>query len=911
MQHFHKIVFVVQLFWITSSISFGSTSVRIITPPSFVSGDYLPVAVEFFNEEGKIDSTLTGTKRLLISDGTLSKSTIKVFRGMGSITPRITSSSGSITLTIEGFETVRSINVLSDYPSVTHSGTLNSSATWGPDKIHKINGLLRIPAGVELIISAGTIIEVSQDINIEVTGSLQCQGTESEPIHWTSSTWGSSWGGIELRSGSTDCNFDYTMFTDGGGDQSRIFVHSESQPVVKADHTVLNMNHCYFLDNKGKGVASNESVNYLTHCLFARCDIGAEFRYSNTFLTDVVTMFMPDENGVANDVDNDGIYFWDIKSSNPTRSIVDHCTIHSSEDDGMDMNRDAEVQVINSVFSSVLDKGISVSMVADLIISNSLIINCTDYGLALKEDDVVVADHITMHGNGTGFKIYGAGDLKVTNSIISQSPNGSLSKSSDSRSSITYSMSDLHTLSGSGNLKANPQFVNPSGLDFRLQENSPAIDKGNPTSPPDTDGTRTDMGAYPYYQKTDPITGIVINEAVGYGGPASPDDLGNPSDWIELYNTNDFAVNVGGLYLTDHFSDPLFYQIPTGNSAETTIPARGFLVLYADNQSSLGARHLGFVLSNFGDEIGLAQKIGNEVNILDQWSFPELSQDESYGRYPDGTGTQRKLPVATPGAPNVNQVPVFKGALFINEFIARYANAYPDEHGEYSDWIELYNAGESDLNVGGLYITDSKSNPTLHRITPGLGDSTVIKAKGFMVLRADNATRLGFNHLGFELASGGEEIALVQIKGGDIIWIDSLTYDRQDLGVSTGRPEDGQEGWRKFWTPTPGQSNQRTAGIDNYPDAAGDLTVYPNPFRETVTIRYVLNSPSALQIRITDLNGRLIRVLGNHAQVKSPGIYTIFWDGLSDQGQKVPSGIYFLTLATDAGQQDFSTLIKN
>jgi len=910
MQYLIRTAFWILLLGFPNYIAMGLGTVRIITPAAFTSGDYLPVAIEFYTEDGRIDSTVTASKRLVISDGTLSKSTIKVFRGMGSITPRITSSSGLISLMIDGYETIRQVNVLSGYPAENHSGTLNSSAVWGPDKIHRITGLLRVPAGVSLTINPGTIIEVSQDINIEVSGTLQCQGTETEPIHWTSATWGSSWGGIELRSGSTECFFDYTMFTDGGGDQSRIFVHSESQPVVKSDQTVMTLSHCYFLDNKGKGMASNESDNFLTHCLFARCDIGAEFRYSNTFLKDVYTMFMPDENGVASDVDNDGVYFWDIKSTNPTRSVVNHCVIHSSEDDGMDMNRHAKVEVINSVFSSVLDKGISVSMVADLVISNSLFINCPDYGLALKEGDIVVADHITMFNNGTGFKIYGDGDLTVTNSIISQCANGSLTKSSDSKSSITYSLSDLHTLSGTGNLKANPLFTNTSGLDFSLQENSPVIDKGSPASPPDPDGTRTDMGAYPYYQKTEPVTGVVINELVAYGGPGSLDESGNMTDWIELYNTNDYPVNVGGLYLTDHFSDLLFFRIPGGNSALTTIPAKGFLVFYADNRTSLGALHLGFALTNFGDEIGLAQKIGDEVVILDQWSFPELNQDEAYGRYPDGIGTQRKLPVATPGAPNVNIVPVYKGALFINEFVARYASVYPDEHGQYSDWIEIYNAGETDLNLAGLYLTDSKSKPTLHRISSGSGDSTLIKAKGFKIFRADNSTRLGYNHLGFELASSGEEIALVQIKGGDIIWIDSLTYDRQDLGVSTGRPADGQPGWRKFWTPTPGQSNQITAGVDETITGIAELNVYPNPFTDHLTLDFELKEPSAVSIKITDLSGRTISVPVKPNQLLPAGIHTLEWNGLSDEGNQVPPGMYIIFLSSAAGQQQHSILIK-
>ena len=46
--------------------------------------------------------------------------------------------------------------------------------------------------------------------------------------------------------------------------------------------------------------------------------------------------------------------------------------------------------------------------------------------------------------------------------------------------------------------------------------------------------------------------------------------------------------------------------------------------------------------------------------------------------------------------------------IFINEFLASNLSSNPDmvDFDDFSDWIELYNDENTDVNIGGFYITD-------------------------------------------------------------------------------------------------------------------------------------------------------------------------------------------------------------
>lgn len=77
------------------------------------------------------------------------------------------------------------------------------------------------------------------------------------------------------------------------------------------------------------------------------------------------------------------------------------------------------------------------------------------------------------------------------------------------------------------------------------------------------------------------------------------------------------------------------------------------------------------------------------------------------------------------------------------------------------------------------------------------------------------------------------------------------------------------------------------------------LEIYPNPFVNSSTIRYVVPEPGLLEIKLYNLMGQLVRTLvsGKH----TAGNYSVRWDKKDNDGSPVTSGIYFVTLKMSNG----------
>jgi hypothetical protein len=67
---------------------------------------------------------------------------------------------------------------------------------------------------------------------------------------------------------------------------------------------------------------------------------------------------------------------------------------------------------------------------------------------------------------------------------------------------------------------------------------------------------------------------------------------------------------------------------------------------------------------------------------------------------------------------------------------------------------------------------------------------------------------------------------------------------------------------------------------------------YPNPFNPSTKVDIQIVTESNLNVSIFDSRGRLINTLIN--KNKTPGFYSLKWDGKNINGINVPTGVYFI-----------------
>lgn len=122
---------------------------------------------------------------------------------------------------------------------------------------------------------------------------------------------------------------------------------------------------------------------------------------------------------------------------------------------------------------------------------------------------------------------------------------------------------------------------------------------------------------------------VVINEVMLSNNMFYPDNFNEYDDWLELYNPNPFPVNLSSCII---HKNGLQWDI----SENTIIEANGYSLFWHDGETYQGSNHTSYRLQNQTDTVKLLDPVGRTIDSI---AYTTTPSDQSFGRYPNGSGT--------------------------------------------------------------------------------------------------------------------------------------------------------------------------------------------------------------------------------------------------------------------------------
>ena len=240
---------------------------------------------------------------------------------------------------------------------------------------------------------------------------------------------------------------------------------------------------------------------------------------------------------------------------------------------------------------------------------------------------------------------------------------------------------------------------------------------------------------------------LQISEVMTSNATAHVLSDGSVPDWIEIENISEKPVNLSGYGLMLEADPTDIYTF----SAQVLEPGE-YTVVCADGNTAAGSDHAPFRLSASGGNIALFDKRGSGVDLAE---VPELETDQSYAR--DVAGNWQITDTPTPGEVNNITKPeetaagetvirVQPGALEISEIMSGSVTWYPDENGEYHDYIEIRNTSASAVNLGGWSLTDREDKLTRWQfpdVTIPAGGYLAVYCTGLDGISSDGSLQAG------------------------------------------------------------------------------------------------------------------------------------------------------------------------
>lgn len=305
---------------------------------------------------------------------------------------------------------------------------------------------------------------------------------------------------------------------------------------------------------------------------------------------------------------------------------------------------------------------------------------------------------------------------------------------------------------------------------------------------------------------------VLITEVVSKNKSSlSADGCDGCTEWVELYNPNDVPVSLAGFTLTDDMA-----EVEKHNFPETELGAGQYLIVCCGRKACTAAAHvrIDVGLSAQGEELFLYDSNGY---TLDHAAFPALETDVSWARRTDGTWGYCAKP--TPGsAPKdteilsalENEVPQPSpmtdpfGTVHIHEALYRNTRSIMDEDGDRSDFVELYNGGESAVDLLGWYLSDDPAKLTKW----ALPDVSLAPGEYLLIFLSGKDRSRGEYHASFSLRAGETLI----LYNSATLSYDALPIPETAENVSVGHSPTGEIVFYSHPTPLSENGNPLPTG---------------------------------------------------------------------------------------------------
>ena len=355
--------------------------------------------------------------------------------------------------------------------------------------------------------------------------------------------------------------------------------------------------------------------------------------------------------------------------------------------------------------------------------------------------------------------------------------------------------------------------------------------------------------------------GAAVNTTSYLRNTFTVNDLSSMGDLLCTMKANDGVV----IYINGR--EAYRFNIPSNIQLSDTLHAEFDMNSYATRQFTIKKDFLVQGTNVIAVELHSAAKsstIAFDIAIQDSKASLEVLSTSNQETYTTTFNDSLTLRAKFEQDPNWSSDDV---KLYLNE-ICIANKQYVDEYREDDDWIEIYNDGTSAVDLGGMYLSDKRSELTRFQIPTGHSSETTVPAKGYIVFWADaDSSSQGPLHTNFQLPKTKKQtVTLSRMKDGKVQVIDSIRYEVHTKGNAYARfSYEGDGAWSLTSIPTfaarnayaPDHSTSILSDVVMAEANGFDVRIYPNPVDDYLW--FSLGEENAATVTISDYTGRIMK----------------------------------------------------